>query len=61
MAKWYTGIQIDFAHRGANSQVNLYLRGLAHKHWDSTDSRFKIQERTDTPNRRSKIDIRQSL
>jgi hypothetical protein len=44
MAKWYTGIQIDFAHPVANSQSNLYLRELAHKHWDTTDSKFKIQD-----------------
>jgi hypothetical protein len=37
MAERYTGIQIDFAHLCANSQVNLYLRELPDKHWDSTD------------------------
>ena len=41
MAEWYTGIQIDFAHLCANSQVNLYLRELPNKHWDTTESKIR--------------------
>jgi hypothetical protein len=44
MAKRYTGIQIDFAHLAANSPPNLYLPVAPGEHWDTTDSKFKIQE-----------------
>jgi hypothetical protein len=45
MAKRYTGIQIDFAHLAANSPPNLYLPVAPGEHWDTTDSKFKIQKR----------------